>query len=106
MPWRLWAGHLALQLSEPAVGASEDLRGAALVAAVFSDGAARDGPFEVVQEFGERAALFDGIKQGFPFDRKRFLELVSPQDLMISPGPHPRDRQKVKNRQRGIKIDL
>lgn len=48
--------HFRLQLSEPTVVAPENLRGAALVAAVFSDGAARDGPFKIVQEPGERSS--------------------------------------------------
>ena len=56
-PWsrRLAVGHLAFELAQPAVGASEHLRGVALVAAVLGDGAACDGPFEVVQEPGERS---------------------------------------------------
>ena len=62
MSWRLWSSHLAFKLSEPAVGAPEDFRGAALVAAVFGDGAARDGPFEVVQEPGERSSRLQEIK--------------------------------------------
>jgi hypothetical protein len=41
--------EIVVQLSEPAVGAPEDLRGAALVAAIFGDGAARDGPFGVIK---------------------------------------------------------
>ena len=54
-PWsrRLAVGHLRFEFPQPAVGASEYLCGAALVAAVLGDGAARDGPFEVVQEPGE-----------------------------------------------------
>ena len=70
--------HFRLQLSEPAVGPPKNLGSSALVAAILGDGAAFNRPFHTVQEFGERAALFDGIKQGSPFDRKRFLELVSP----------------------------
>ena len=59
---RLAVGHLAFELAQPAVGASEDLGGAALVAAVFGDGAARDGPFEVVQESGERSSRLEGFQ--------------------------------------------
>jgi hypothetical protein len=64
--WRSWSGHFAFQLSEPAVGTSEDFRGVALVAAIFGDGAARDGPFEVVQEPGERSSRLQGFKQRSP----------------------------------------
>jgi hypothetical protein len=50
---RFGFGHLAFQFAQPPIGASQDLCGAALVASVFSHGAARDGPFKVVQESGE-----------------------------------------------------
>ena len=48
--------HFRLEFSKPAVGAPEDFRGVALVPAIFGDGAARDGPFEVVQEPSERSS--------------------------------------------------
>ena len=44
----LFVCHLAFELAQPAVGASENFCGAALVAAVLGDGAARDSPFEIV----------------------------------------------------------
>ena len=63
---RLAVGHLRLQLPQPTVGASEDLRGVAFVSAILGDGAARDGPFEVVQEPGERSSRLQGFKQRIP----------------------------------------
>ena len=54
--WRLLVSHFRLEFSQPAVGAPENLRGAALVSTVLGDGATRDGPFEIVQEPGERSS--------------------------------------------------
>jgi len=48
--------HFRLEFSEPAIGPPEDLGSAALVAAIFGDGAARDGPFKIVQEPCERTS--------------------------------------------------
>ena len=38
----------------------------ALVPAILGDGAARDGPFEVVQEPGERSSRLQSFKQRIP----------------------------------------
>ena len=63
-PWsrRLAVGPLRLELPQPAVGASENFRGAALVAAVLGDGTAGNRPFHVIQVWsGNRCApVFSG----------------------------------------------
>ena len=54
--------HFRLEFPQPAIGAPKYLGRAALVTAVFDDGSAGNRPFHVVQEFGERAALFQGLE--------------------------------------------
>ena len=69
-PWsrRLAVGHLRLELPQPAVGASENLRGAALVAAVLGDGTAGNRPFHVIQEAGQGTAVLQCFQERTPFD--------------------------------------
>src|SRR4051812_34955728 len=69
-PWalRLAIGHLRLELAQPAIGASENLGGAALVAAVLGDGAAGNRPFHVIQESGQGSAVLQCFQERTPFD--------------------------------------
>ena len=53
---RLAIAYFRLQFSEPPIRPAQYLRGAALVPTILGDGAARDGPLEVVQEPGERSS--------------------------------------------------
>ena len=69
-PWgrRLAVGHLAFELAQPAVGSSEYLGGAALVAAVLGDGSAGHGPFHVIQETGQGTAVLQCFQECTPLD--------------------------------------
>ena len=49
-------GPLSFKFSQPSKGATKQSGRGAFVAAILGDGAARDGPFEVVQEPGERSS--------------------------------------------------
>ena len=58
--------HCALEFPQPPVGAPEDFRRAAFIPAVLGNGAARDNPFKLIQEFGEGTSVLESLLQGYP----------------------------------------